>query len=118
MGYWFWHEYLDEERRMRVHRITAETEQEARKLHRQACEFRWVVQHVEPSVSSLFTVGDYGPRTLVSGHRPGQPYTTTSNPAPPPEDVRTMMSRYLARHEPANRTTNPVAQTEPHMVQD
>lgn len=97
--FWFFHEYLDESRRMRIHRIEATTEQEARKLHRQACEFRWVTQHVEPSVSSLFTRGDYGPRTLAPSHRPGQPYTTQSNPVTMPDDVRALLARYLSRHE-------------------
>lgn len=118
MAYWFFHEYLDEARRMRIHRVQSETEQEARRLHRQACEFRWVTEHLEPSVSSLFTIGEYGPRTLVPSHRQGQPYSTQSNPVPMPDDVRALLNRYLARHEPANRTANPMAQTQPHMVKD
>ena len=85
--FWFYHEYLDEARRFRIHRIECDTEKEARKLHRQACEFNWVTQHVEPSVSSLFTRTDTGQRTLVSGVRPGQRYTTEFKPVPPPEDV-------------------------------
>ena len=91
MSYWFYHEYLDEERRMRIHRVEAETEKEARRLHRQACEFRWVTQHVEPSVSSLMTVGEYGPRSLVAGHRPGQHYSTVPHPVPMPDDIRDLL---------------------------
>ena len=87
MGYWFFHEYLDEARRFRVHRIAAETETEARKLHRQACEFRWVTQHVEPSVSGLFTSAEAGQRTLAPSHRPGDPYHTTTNPIPAPAHI-------------------------------
>jgi len=97
MAYWFYHEYLDEERRFRIHRIDCETEQEARKLHRQACEFRWVSQHIEPSVSSLHTRGEYGPRTIVAGHRPGQPYSTTPNPVPMPDDVRKSLAAFTTR---------------------
>ena len=90
--WWFYHEYLDEERRMRIHRVEAETEKEARKLHRQACEFRWVTQHLEPSVSSLMTVGEYGPRSVVAGHRPGQDYSTVPHPVPMPDYVRDMLT--------------------------
>ena len=90
--WWFYHEYLDEERRMRIHRVEAETEKEARKLHRQACEFRWVTQHLEPSVSSLMTVGEYGPRSVVAGHRPGQDYSTVPHPVPMPDYVREMLT--------------------------
>jgi len=89
-AYWFYHEYLDEARRFRIHRIDCETEQEARKLHRQACEFRWVTAHEEPSVSSLFTRSEGGQRTLVQGHRPGQRYHTDFRPVPAPESVRKM----------------------------
>ena len=111
MAYWFYHEYLDEARRFRIHRVDADTEQEARRLHRQACEFRWVTSHVEPSVSSLITRGEYGPRTLVSGHRPGQPYTTTPNPVPPPADVLQAIRRYRDRHEPSHQAAREVAET-------
>ena len=92
--YWFYHEYLDEERRMRINRIDCETEQEARKLHRLACEFRWVTQHVEPSVSSLFCRGDYGPRTLVPGHRPGEQYQTQARPIEMPEYLKTKLANF------------------------
>ena len=111
MAYWFYHEYLDEERRFRIHRVEADTEQEARKLHRQACEFRWVTKHVEPSVSSLMTVGEYGPRSLVTGHRPGQPYSAVPNPVPPPEDVLLALARYREQHEPDNGAARAVADT-------
>jgi len=86
--YWFFHEYLDESRRFRINRIDCQTEQEARKLHRQACEFRWVTEHVDPSVSSLFARSDTGQRTLVQGHRPGQPYHTDFRPVPMPDYIR------------------------------
>ena len=87
MTYWFFHEYLDEARRFRVHRIEAATEADARKMHRQACEFRWVTQHVEPSVSSLFTRGEAGQRTLVRSHRPGDTYSTEWRYVSPPEGL-------------------------------
>jgi hypothetical protein len=86
--YWFFHEYLDEERRFRIFRVEADTENEARKLHRHACEFRWVTAHIEPSVSSLMTKGDVGVRTLAPGHRPGQPYSAEYRTVPCPKDVR------------------------------
>jgi len=35
--YWFYHEYLDEARRFRIHRVDTDTEREARKLHRRLC---------------------------------------------------------------------------------
>ena len=89
--FWFYHEYLDEERRFRVHRIEADTEVEARKMHRLACEFRWVTQHVEPSVSSLFTKTPMGQRAIVRSHRPGDTYSTEWRPGPPPDDVRARM---------------------------
>jgi hypothetical protein len=88
--YWFYHEYLDEDRRFRINRIECDTEHEARKYHRQACEFRWVTQHIDPSVSSLFVKTDTGSRALVQGHRPGQPYHTDFRPVPAPESVRKM----------------------------
>jgi hypothetical protein len=86
--FWFYHEYLDEAARFRIHRMTADTETDARRLHRQACEFRWVTSHIRPSVSSLFTMGDYGPRTLTPSHTPGLPYRTNVNPIPMPDDIR------------------------------
>ena len=86
--FWFYHEYLDEERRFRIHRVDCETEQEARKLHRQACEFRWVTHHVNPTVSSLFAKTESGQRAIVQAHWPGQPYHTDFRPVPPPDDVR------------------------------
>jgi len=90
--FWFYHEYLDEERRMRIHRVEAESEKEGRRLHRQACEFRWVNQHLKPSVSSLMTIGEYGPRSVVAGHRPGQDYSTVPHPVTMPDYVRDMLT--------------------------
>lgn len=92
MTYWFYHEYRDEASRHRIHRIEAATEHEARKLHRQACDFQWVTQHADPSVSSLFTRGEYGPRTLAPGHRPGQPYHTEVVPIPMPTYIRDVLT--------------------------
>lgn len=92
--FWFYHEYLDEQRRFRINRVDATSEQEARKLHRQACEFCWVTQHVEPSVSSLFTRAEHGPRTLVSGHRPNQHYSAVAKPVPMPDDLRAQLAQY------------------------
>ncbi|HEY7823590.1 MAG TPA: hypothetical protein VIG24_12170 [Acidimicrobiia bacterium] len=99
--YWFYHEYLDEARRMRIHRIECETEQEGRKLHRQACEFRWVTQHVEPSVSSLFTRGEYGPRTLAPGHRRGEQYHTEVRPIEMPDYIRQVLRGFRMGDEAA-----------------
>lgn len=100
-AYWFYHEYVDEERRFRINRIDCETEQEARRLHRAACEFRWVTQHVEPSVSSLFVRSETGQRTLVQGHRPGQPYHTDFRPVSCPDDVATMFKTVRFHDEAA-----------------
>jgi len=86
--FWFYQEYLDEARRFRVNRIEADTEQEARRQHRQACEFLWVGPHVEPSVSSLFTTGEYGQRSLVPGCRPGERYRTEYVPVAMPDYIR------------------------------
>jgi hypothetical protein len=83
--YWFFHEYLDEARRMRVHKFTAETEQEARRMHKRACEFLWVTQHVEPSVSALYTRGDRD-YPIAPARRPGQ--TADSGPVPMPDYIR------------------------------
>ena len=90
--YWFYHEYLDEEARFRIHRVDCETEQEARKLHRQACEFRWVTHHVNPTVSSLFVKTESGQRALVQGHWPGQQYHTDFRPVPAPDYVRNLFA--------------------------
>ena len=99
--YWFYHEYLDEERRFRIHRVDCETESEARRLHRQACEFRWVTHHVEPSVSSLFVKTDGGQRTIVQGHRPGQPYHTDFRPTPMPDYLRQLLRTVRSPNETA-----------------
>ena len=92
--YWFYHEYLDEERRMRVHKHTAETEQEARRLHRQACEFRWVTRHIEPSVSALQRRGDGKDVAIVPGMRPGGRYTTEPKPISMPNYIREMLTGF------------------------
>ena len=86
--YWFFHEYLDEERRMRVHKFTAETETEARRMHRQACEFRWVTQHVEPSVSALFRLGDNRTIPIAPSCKVGEQYLRQDNPVPMPDYIR------------------------------
>lgn len=83
--YWFFHEYLDEARRMRVHKFTADTETEARRMHKRACEFLWVTQHVEPSVSALYTRGDRD-HPIAPARRPGQ--TADSGPIPMPDYIR------------------------------
>jgi len=92
--YWFFHEYLDEARRFRVTRIEADTEQEARRLHRQACDFHWVGPHTEPSVSSLFMAGEHGQRPLVPGCRPGERYRTSYVPAPMPDYLREQLPAF------------------------
>jgi hypothetical protein len=94
LPYWFYQEYLDEARRFRVNRIEAATEQEARRSHRQSCEFHWVGPHVEPSVSSLFTQGEYGQRSLVPGCRPGDQYRTTYVPVTMPDHVREKVAEF------------------------
>ena len=99
--FWFYHEYLDEERRFRVHRVDCETEQEGRKLHRQACEFRWVTHHIEPTVSSLFVKTEGGQRALVQGHRPGQPYHTDFRPIPMPDYLREQLTGFRMGDEAA-----------------
>jgi hypothetical protein len=99
--FWFYHEYLDEARRFRIHRIQTETEQEARKLHRHACAFQWVTHHVEPSVSSLLERGDSGPRTIAPSHRPGDTYHTDYRWAPMPEHVREAIRTLGAGREAA-----------------
>jgi hypothetical protein len=96
--FWFYHEYLDEQRRFRISRMEAQTEREARTMHRQACEFRWVTKHVDPSVSSLMTRGESGVRTLAPGHRPGQPYSTEYRPVPCPPEVKAAITNYRNLH--------------------
>jgi hypothetical protein len=86
--YWFYHEYLDEERRMRVHKHTSDTENDARRLHRQACEFRWVTHHVEPTVSALYRLGDKRDLAIAPGRRPGQPYGGQEKPIVMPDYIR------------------------------
>jgi hypothetical protein len=99
--YWFYHEYLDEERRMRVHKHTAETEQEARRMHRQACEFRWVTQHIEPSVSALRRRGDGKDVVIAPACRKGERYTTESKPIPMPDYIRDQVTRFRMGDETA-----------------
>jgi hypothetical protein len=95
-AYWFFHEYVDEARRFRVNMVGSDSEQDARRMHRQACEFRWVTVHVEPSVSSLFTRGEYGPRTLAPSHRPGQKYHTEVVPVEMPGWFKQRMADVIA----------------------
>jgi hypothetical protein len=92
--FWFFHEYLDEAGRFRSNRLELSSESEARRAHRQACEFRWVTEHRHPSVSSLFTRGDYGPRTLLPSHRQGEPYRVEVHPVAMPEEVRELAARF------------------------
>jgi len=99
--YWFYHEYLDEARRFRIHRVDADTEQDARRLHRLACNFDWVTHHAEPTVSSLFVKNEGGQRALIQGHRPGQPYHTDFRPVPMPDDVRNMLTNFRRTNETA-----------------
>ena len=99
MSYWFFHEYLDEARRFRIHRIEADTEQQARKMHRQACDFAWVTQHIEPSVSGLFAKTDTGPRTLLPGHRQGDTYRTSVDATEPPAYIRQQLAGLKANVE-------------------
>jgi hypothetical protein len=94
MTYWFYHEYLDEARRFRINRIDCDDETQARKQHRLACNFQWVTQHAEPSVSSLFVKTEAGQRALIPGHRPGDPYLTHSTPTPMPDYIRSMLTNY------------------------
>ncbi len=96
-AYYFFHEYVDEARRFRVNKHTAETETEARRLHRQASEFRWVTQHVEPTVSPLFGRGEFGDRPIAPGQRPGVPYTTETVATLMPDDVRALLAGFTRR---------------------
>jgi hypothetical protein len=95
--YWFYHEYLDEARRFRINRIEAADEPSARRMHKQACEFRWVTKHVEPSVSSLFVKTEAGQRALAPGHRPGDHYHTQIAETPMPDYIRALLHNYKAR---------------------
>jgi hypothetical protein len=96
--YWFYHEYLDEHRRMRVNLVGAQTETEARRLHRSAADFHWVTQHAEPTVSSLFTKGKYGQQTIAPQQRPGVPYAQHDKPAPCPPEVKAALQQLRRRH--------------------
>jgi hypothetical protein len=96
--YWFYHEYLDEHRRMRIHRITAETEKEARQLHRAASDFNWVTQHTSPTVSSLFHQGTYGPRAIATQQRPGHPYQPEAPAVECPPEIRSLLDSYKTTH--------------------
>ncbi len=93
-AYWFYHEYLDEARRFRVHKHTADTENEARKMHRQAAQFAWVTAHIEPTISPLFTLGDGRDRAIIPGQRQGLPYVTHPQPVPCPPDVWDKLKGY------------------------
>jgi hypothetical protein len=98
--FYFFHEYLDEARRFRANKHIAETEPEARKLHRQAAEFRWVTQHNEPTISPLFGKGEHGYRAIAPGQRQGHPYTTQTIPTPMPDDVRALLGSYTRTNNP------------------
>jgi hypothetical protein len=95
--YWFYHEYLDEARRFRINRVETSTEQQARNMHRQACDFRWVTHHIEPSVSALFHKTPEGPRTLAPGHRPGDAPHTRVAPTAPPAYIRQQLAGWKSR---------------------
>jgi len=99
--FWFYHEYLDEERRMRVHKHTSETEQEARRMHRQACEFHWVTSHVDPSVSALFRLSEKRDLAIAPGRRPGQPYGGTETPIVMPDYIREKLKGFRLGDETA-----------------
>jgi hypothetical protein len=92
--YWFFHEYLDEARRMRVHKFTAETEADARRMHRSAADFRWATSHVEPSLSALFRLGDNRTVTIGPSCKPGQQYGSSDNPIPMPDYIRDRLRRF------------------------
>ena len=96
-SYWFYHEYLDETRRFRINRIEIDNERDARRQHKQACDFQWVTRHAEPSVSSLFVKTDEGQRALIPGHRPGDPYHTQIAPSPMPAYIRQLLAGVKAR---------------------
>ena len=102
--FWFYHEFLDEARRFRVHRHETDNEAQARKMHRNACEFRWVTEHVEPSVSSLFMRTEGGQRAIAPSHRPGDRYHTDIAPTPMPEYIRQLLAGYKAHVETDLRT--------------
>ena len=86
---------------MRVHKFTAETEQEARRMHRQACEFNWVTQHIQPSVSALFRSGDQRIVPIAAGHRPGEQYVRQDNPIPMPDYIREQLTGFRIGDETA-----------------
>ena len=98
--YYFFHEYVDEARRFRAHKHTADTEPEARKLHRQAAAFNWVTQHTQPTISPLFGKGEHGYRAIIPGQRPGIPYTTETVATEMPDDVRALLGNYTATNTP------------------
>ena len=99
--YWFYHEFLDEARRFRIHRVEADTEKDARNMHRLACAFNWVTHHIEPSVSPLMEKGDGGPRTIAPGHRPGTPYHTDFRWTKMPDYIRELIGKVEAKNEAA-----------------
>jgi hypothetical protein len=92
--YWFFHEYLDEQRRMRIHKVTAETEQEARRMHRNACEFHWVTHHIDPSVSALYRRGEGRNMPIMQGGRPGSHYGAESKPITMPNYIKNRLSNF------------------------
>jgi hypothetical protein len=111
--FWFYHEYLDEARRFRIFRVEADTEKDARKMHRQACEFRWVTDHREPSVSALMGRGDAAVRTLAPTHRPGDRYHTEYTWVPMPDYIRDLMNSLGVGREAAVSGVRPSVGREP-----
>jgi hypothetical protein len=95
--YYFFHEYLDEARRFRVHKHTADTEQQARTNHRQAANFQWVTNHTEPTISSLFGKVEGTYKAITPSQRLGTPYRTHTEATPMPDDVRQLIARYTRR---------------------
>jgi hypothetical protein len=97
--FWFYHEYLDEIGRFCISRVEARTEQDARKMHSQACHFDWVTNHREPSVSALMGRGEAGVRTLAPAHRPNDRYHTEYSWVPMPDYIRDLMRNVRAGRE-------------------
>jgi hypothetical protein len=98
--YYFFHEYLDEARRFRVHKHTADTEQQARTNHRQAAHFQWVTNHQHPTISPLFARTPDGWKTITPSQRPGTSYTTESHAIPMPDNIRTLLTQYSRQTQP------------------
>ena len=95
--YWFFHEYLDEARRPRVNKVTADTEADARTRHRQAADFHWITHHIEPSISPLFHHTEGMDRAIIPGQRPDHPYRHTVEPTPMPDYIRAALTKARTR---------------------